>query len=289
MRILSILLYCSLIVTLCPLSVFAAQESSTEVSLSIGGYTFDLNGYSSPFAEVTIEGNGIYDRTTADASGYFAFTNGFSPFSPREACLTAKDQLGRISQPVCLAPFPVNYHVSIGPVLLPPTVSLDNANYFTGDQIVLSGQAIPKTTVSLSLFTDQTATHLLSLLDFHLVKPSYAFSIPQLDTKTDSAGNFSITLPSSKAYKYRLFTQADFKENVSPKSTILNVSVLPFWIIIIQFFILLWNLVRDRILEILIMGELVGVALYIWTRVLHPHKITTLVLRQKMALKKALY
>ena len=44
------------------------------------------------------------------------------PFQKREACLTAKDQLGRMSSPVCLPPFPVNYNVSIGQVIMPPTV-----------------------------------------------------------------------------------------------------------------------------------------------------------------------
>ena len=66
--------------------------------------------------------------------------------------MTAKDQLGRMSSPVCLPPFPVNYNVSIGPVIMPPTVSLDKKDYFMGDGVILSGQAVPNTDVKLSMF-----------------------------------------------------------------------------------------------------------------------------------------
>jgi len=90
----------------------------------IGEHRFSLFGYTSPRALVTFEGMGIFDQTTADDSGYFQFDNRFSPTSSREACLSSKDQFGRLSSPACLPPFPVNYNVSIGPVIMPPTVSL---------------------------------------------------------------------------------------------------------------------------------------------------------------------
>jgi len=124
-------------------------------SVSIGEFRFSLYGYTSPKAQVTFEGLGIFDQTTADEKGYFQFNNRFSPFSSREACLSSKDQFGRLSSPLCLPPFPVNYNVSIGPVIMPPTVSLDKKDYFMGDQVILSGQAVPNTDVKLSMFGQQ--------------------------------------------------------------------------------------------------------------------------------------
>ena len=131
-----------------------SQSTNIENSVSIGEFKFSLFGYTSPFALVTFEGMGIFDQTTADGEGYFQFNNRFSPFSKREACLSSKDQFGRLSSPVCLPPFPVDYNVSIGPVIMPPTVSLDKKDYFMGDQVMLSGQAVPNTEVKLSVFGD---------------------------------------------------------------------------------------------------------------------------------------
>jgi len=138
-----------------------AQAADVENSVSIGEFRFSLFGYTSPLAQVTFEGLGIFDQTTADDKGYFQFNNRFSPFSSREACLSSKDQFGRLSSPLCLPPFPVNYNVSIGPVIMPPTVSLDKKDYFMGDEVVLSGQAVPNTDVKLSVFTKQQGPSLI--------------------------------------------------------------------------------------------------------------------------------
>lgn len=274
----------SLFFLLFPHSIEATPITSlrqSQVSLSVGIYQFDLDGYSSPYARLTIEGNGIYDQTTADRNGYFVFKNRFSPFSPREACITSQDQFGRVSSQVCLPPFPTTYHVHIGPVIMPPTISLDENNYFMGDEVVLSGQSIPNTDVDLSMFTDQKSNRLARVLNFSLIKPVEAVSLPQFQTKTDAAGNFSISLPSTYAQKYRLFTQADFKQNLSPSSITLQVIIYPFWMVIIKFLLMLWTLLKDRIIEIIILSELFIIAYYVWHYALHPHKVTALVLSVK--------
>lgn len=221
-------------------------------SAYIGEFRFSLYGYTSPFAIVTFEGMGIFDQTTANDTGFFSFNNRFSPFSKREACLTAKDQLGRLSSPVCLPPFPVDYNVSIGPVIMPPTVSLDKTNYFMGDHVMLSGQAVPNTDVKLSIFGDESKTSKLAL-----IKPVEAFTFPQLTAKSDDKGNFSINLPSSTPNKFRLFGQTDFLKSVSSNSVKLSLDILPVWMIIIKFFLFLLSLLKPRLLEILILAEII--------------------------------
>jgi len=222
----------------------------------IGEHRFSLFGYTSPYALVTFEGMGIFDTTTANNKGYFEFNNRFSPFSKREACLTAKDQLGRLSAPACLPPFPVNYNVSIGPVIMPPTVSLDKKDYFMGDQVMLSGQAVPNTDIKLSVFGQDKDSHGL-IADFHgLVRPVEAFTFPELTAKSDDKGNFSVNLPSSTPNKFRLFGQTDFKKSISANSVKLSLDILPVWMIVVKFFLFLFSLIRPRLLEIIIILEI---------------------------------
>ncbi|MEK7633880.1 MAG: hypothetical protein AAB437_03485 [Patescibacteria group bacterium] len=243
-----------------------SQSSNIENSVSIGEFKFSLFGYTSPKAQVTFEGMGIFDQTTADDKGYFQFENRFSPFSSREACLSSKDQFGRLSSPVCLPPFPVNYNVSIGPVIMPPTISLDKQDYFMGDQVILSGQAVPNTEVSLAIFTQdgsrklgmETGISLPNLFSiFSFAGPVEAFTFPELTAKSDDKGNFSINLPSSSPEKFRLFAQTDFKKSISPNSIKLSFSILPVWMIIVKFFLFLFSLIRPRLLEILIIAEII--------------------------------
>ncbi len=237
-----------------------SKSADVRNSVSIGEFRFKLYGYTSPYAFITFEGLGIFDQTTANNKGYFEFNNRFSPFSPREACLSSKDQFGRLSSPLCLPPFPVNYNVSIGPVIMPPTISLDKQGYFMGDEVILSGQAVPNKQVNLSIFTNDKSPSLLSIihhLSSLIIRPVEAFTLPQLDMLSDSKGNFSISLPSSKSEKFRLFAQTDFNRSISPNSVKLNVEILPIWMIIIKFFLLLFSLIKPRLLEIIILGEII--------------------------------
>ncbi len=247
-------------------SGISTKSGSVNMDISIGEYHFDLFGYSSANALVTIEGMGIFDQTYADKSGYFEFHNRFSPFNPREACLTARDQFGRTTSPTCIPPFPTKYNVSIGPVLLSPTVSLDAQNYYQGDEVKLSGQTIPNSEVSFSTFVDDKKS-------FVFPKPVEAFTFPQLTTKADEKGNFSLSLPSSRPEFLRVFAQTSHENSRSPESVKLNIKVLPVWMIIIQFFLFLWSLIKSRLLEVLIVGELVGLTIFFLRRYLHPHVV----------------
>jgi hypothetical protein len=246
-------------------------------SLSIGDFHFTLFGYTSPLAEVTFDGQGIFDKTYADENGYFIFDNRFSPFSPHEACLSSKDQLGRISLPVCLSAFPTQYNVSIGPVLIPPTLSLNQDYYYLNDQITLSGQTIPNSDVDLSVFTKNNGEKVSSI--FPLVKPVEAFSFPELAARSDSKGNFSLSLPSSNPETFRLFAQTKFNNSMSPASIKLNFKIMPIWMIIIQFFTFILSLIKGRLLELIIVGEIVVVLYFILPIIFH-HKNMAIMLRK---------
>ena len=250
-----------------------SQPILNSVSVGEGGYYFTIFGYTSPQAEVTFNSQGIYNKTYADSNGYFIFNNLFSPFSPREACLSSKDQFGRISFPVCLAAFPIGYNISIGPILISPTISLNKDYYYFNDQIVLSGQTIPNSVVDLSVFV-KNQNNILS----KIIKPVEAFTFPELTTKSDSKGNFSLSLPSSNSDTFRLFAQTKFNSSMSPASVKLNYEVMPTWIIIVQFFTFILALIKERFIEITIISEILAILYFILPQFFH-HKNMAIILK----------
>ena len=229
------------------------QSASVNNSVFIGGSRLNLFGYTSPQGIVTFEGLGIFEQTTANNDGYFVFDVRFSPLISREACLSSKDQLGRISSPVCLPPFPEGDDVNVGPVIIPPTLSLDKKDYFMGDEVILSGQAIPNTEVTLFVFGDDK--------NFQVIKQVEAFTFPELLTQTDKEGNYSVNLPSSNPKKFRLFAQVNYNKSISANSTKLSLEILPFWMFIVRLFTSLLALIKPRLLEIAIISEIIFVLL----------------------------
>lgn len=243
-------------------------------SLFIGDFRFTLFGYTSPGALVNLVGQGIADETYADITGYFEFSNRFLPLSPHEACLSSRDQFGRTSAPACLPPFPTQSDVVIGPVILPPTISLDKPSYYIGDEVVLTGQTIPGEEISLSMFTSPIS--LLSKI-YNLgsmITPVEAFSIPKLKTKSDNKGNFSFSLPSEQTQSYRIFTQVDFQNKPSANSSTLSLKILPVWWIIVKFFSFLWQLIKGRFLEFIITLEIIVLITYFLRLFINPYYLS---------------
>jgi len=255
--------------------------NEVEVSAMIGEHRFTLFGYTSPYALITFSGVGIFDQTYANKDGYFVFENRFSPLSPREGCLVAQDQFGRLSKEICLPPFPIHYNATIGPVILPPTLSLNKNDYWLGDEVILTGQSVPNSLISLSFFTQEKGPFLSQLIN--PIKTVEAVGLPTLETKTDENGNFSIALPSSSANKYKLFTQVNYQEKNSSPSRQLTVTILPWWMIIFKIFGLLIDLIKSRLLEFIILAEIIALIYYLTKRHFQPHAI---VLREKYSIVK---
>lgn len=236
-------------------------------SLFIGEFRFTLFGYTSPGALVNLVGQGIADETYADTTGYFEFSNRFLPLSPHEACLTSRDQFGRTSAPTCLPPFPTQSNVVIGPVVIPPTISLDKPNYYIGDEVILTGQTLPDADINLSMFTKQQ-----SFLSF--IGSVQAFSLPKMETKSDDKGNFSLSLPSEQAQNYRIFTQVDYDEKPSANSSTLTLKILPVWWVIVEFFSFLWYLIKGRLLEFIIALEILALIAYFFRLFINPYYLS---------------
>jgi hypothetical protein len=121
-----------------------------------------------------------------------------------------------------LSPPPAtNYHTDIGPILLPPTLTLENSNISPDSTVLTSGQAIPNSQVNISFYKVND-----SAKAFSLFPKLYAYSLPSVTATSDSQGNFSLNLPTAYASNYRLYATAKFDNNYSPKSNTL-IYILP--------------------------------------------------------------
>lgn len=263
-----------------PTSSVLGIESETLISALIGtGKKFSLYGYGPPNSLTTISGLGIYSETYSQDNGYFEFKNKYLPLSSTEPCISAKDHLGRITMPICLTSIPIDSVEPIGPVFLPPSISADKSDYYKGDDIVLTGQTIPGSTIDLSMFSDKS-TKILSM-------SVYALTLPEINIETDKNGNYSITFPSEDPESFRVFAQSSMNNEKTPKSNTMNVKVLPFWMLFVRFLTYIWFVFKQKIIEIIIISQIIALLIYLFRSYFHPHKIAVeraIVLRQKSPL-----
>lgn len=266
-------------------SEFPAIYKNVDVSLRFGRVSnFKLFGYSSPNALVRIESSGLQDSTFSRADGYFEFTDLLIPIHPADLCLSSQDQFGRLTPSICIPPIPYQSSNDIGPILLPPTISLDKNDYFVSDQVLLTGQAIPNSPVTISFFNNKSsilakAQHMLDHVS--LVRPVDAYSFPPITTKSDDKGNFSFQLPSASIASFRMFTQTVYDSQPSPRSITLLLRVLPIWYVIVQFFTLIFNIIKNNLFNSSLIFELLILLMYCYKKFTHP-----LILHKNMVLAK---
>jgi len=238
----------SLILILPPLIAPLAWAASPEpvpyqikVSAAIGEPKLTLFGYTSPNAQVELKGFRVFERTLANSDGYFIFDRIFLPPPSQdvflreavypELCLIALDIWGLTSFPVCLPPLPDGpFDIQAGPVLLPPTLTLEKGSFYTESQITARGQTIPNSQVTIYLANNSSGKP--SLIHFFsnlLAHPVQAYSLPKYDLKADQAGHFEFNLPAVQPATWKLFAATTFLESPSPKSNSLTFKILGFW------------------------------------------------------------
>jgi len=218
-----------------------------KVSASIGEPKLTLFGYSSPQGLIQLQGDRVDEQVIADEKGYFFFDRIFLPLpNPEypELCLTTTDTQSRASFPTCLPRLPIgNYLISVGPVLLPPTVSLDKGIFITKEQIKAQGLTIPNSEVNIFLANDQSKIKRLSL-----VKSAHAYNLPSYKTVSDQNGYFEFNLPNEEQSSWKMFAGANFLNSPTPKSNTLNFKIIPWWLwfikMVYQAFISLLGLLK---------------------------------------------
>jgi len=235
--------------------------STTTVSASIGQNQVTINGYTSPSSRVELSSPKAYAVTYSDPQGYFIFNKIILPRDPSELCFSSLDSEFRRTVPVCIPPPPTtNFETNIGPILLPPTISIDQDKIKPNSTIISSGQAIPNSNVNINFYkvNDKAVS---------FPKEVQAYSLPSINVKADSNGRFYLNLPTAYSSNYRLYASTKFEDNYSPKSNTL-IYILPslfyiflqqnayliFWLplflfTLIVFFFLLYLYNRPKIVQ----------------------------------------
>ena len=205
------------------------QKQDVSVSAAIPLTRLTLFGYTSPLSKVTLTGQNIEDQVQSDNTGYFIFEDIIIPKAAGDLCLSSRDRDLRQTNTVCIPPPPaVNYNTSIGPILIPPNLTIDKEVIKPDETIIASGQTIPNSTVKIFFFQSETNAP-------SFPKEVQAFSLPALTIQSDADGNYSFNLPTAYATNYRLFASTLFDQDLaSPQSNTLVFNLPSLWFLIWQ-------------------------------------------------------
>lgn len=232
------------------------------VSVSFGEPRMTIFGYTSPGALVKLEGQGVFDEVYADNNGYFIFDNRFAPKSSHEICLTAFDTNGGSSQPSCLPPLPPNRNVKIGPVILPPIVFINKLLIEVNDFAVIHGTTVPNTDVTIYSYSSDITR-----------ETDQGIPLPKITTTSNGEGQFSVSVPTNTAQKLRVFSQAEYSEQHSGKSTTLSVEVLPFWLLLVKRIMGLLSQLGTFVMPVIILLELGFILWFLFVRHKKRHEL----------------
>ena len=205
------------------------KGTQVRISVSLGQPILRLWGYGPSDSRIELTGNGVSDFTYAGTNGYFEFAKTFLPaptdFFYPELCLTAIDLTGRATPPTCIPPLPVmKFDYDIGPVILPPTISLGAGSTAELTQTEASGITIPNSEVKIVLAEGGGAGN---LAEFSIVRLARAYYIPDYTIKSDSRGHFSFNMPAVNPDNWRVFAVTNYSQGAtSPKSNTLTFRVI---------------------------------------------------------------
>ncbi|KKS95894.1 MAG: hypothetical protein UV71_C0002G0004 [Microgenomates group bacterium GW2011_GWC1_43_13] len=225
------------------------RRAQVTISASLGEPVLRLWGYGSANSRVELSGRGVADFAYSRSDGYYEFSKAFLPaptdFLYPELCLTAIDQTGRATPPTCIPALPANeFSYDIGPIILPPTLSLEAGSTTPDTQVAASGMTIPNSEVKIVLAEGGTGNAITKL---SIVTEVSAYYIPNYTVKSDSQGYFNFNMPATTSDKWRMFAITNYSQvATSPKSNTLTFEVISpalaaaqkFWKLILSLFTL---------------------------------------------------
>jgi len=227
------------------------------VSATIGTPKMTLWGHGPTGSIIELSGVGVEQKIISREDGYYSFDLVYIPdtqYFP-ELCVTAIDKEGRATPPTCIPEISAgNYFYNVGPVVLPPTISLDASQANPGSQASAQGQTIPLSNVQVVLSRPEFAKNTLG---FSIVKTALAYYLPSYSVTSDSDGEFSFNMPANDGTTWRVFTIVEYTDlGRSPKSNTLKfenlTSAAYFWKTLWQFLATFLTWPRIIFLEILI-------------------------------------
>lgn len=168
-----------------------------------------IYGYGPANSEVYLTGFGISQKTDSLSSGFFSFNKiySYSLIYP-ELCIQAKDANYLVTQPTCIPALPANNFVPniIGPVLLSPTITFSNNNIVVNNEVIVSGNTIPNTNISVYITNN--------------------YFLPIYQTISDYNGRYEFSFIPSSSDSYKMFALGKVGEDLTNKSTTLGLSTI---------------------------------------------------------------
>ncbi|EKE04991.1 MAG: hypothetical protein ACD_19C00426G0013 [uncultured bacterium] len=226
---------------------------------TVGRSYLSIYGYGPVNSEVSLRGFGVSEKTISDKTGLFRFNSVYNfTYSYPELCIQAVDDKKRVTQPTCIPALPKDILTSfeIGPILLSPTISLNNNKIVTNSESYLSGKTTPNTKVNIYLAKNKQSLLLRSREKkiLSLVSTANAYSLPVLNTTSNEKGEFDINMPTSDIAEYKVFASTKFAENLSAKSNTLEFAVISS---VKSFLEWLWNFLLQNKIMIFIIAEVI--------------------------------
>lgn len=212
-----------------PQSVLAAGVGSqTTVKANIPGkFSMNITGFASADAIIQVTGVRIFAQTQTDKNGYFELKQVAISQEAKEICLIVIDSEKRASVPHCLS-LPATAVNNLGPVIMPPTLSLSEAQIWQKQKAFAAGRTIPNIPLEISIF-EVDSRNLSVKIGRKIAKILFpqvrASELPILNLVSDRNGNFTFTLPTFKTAGYRLFAKTIYKDKPGHKSNTISYKV----------------------------------------------------------------
>lgn len=198
---------------------------TVKISAQVGGYLFDIQGLTSPWAQVefySTEGN-ISVTTIADTDGKFTFHNVLAPLQTGDFCFLAIDTNNQANSPLCFAAPPKNTKTIIKGIVLSPSLTLEKGKFKQNEKVAAGGRTFPNAQIKVFLF-EENRPFWQELLDVH------AREGPQLEVISNPKGDFSFNLPTHKSGTWRMFVGPKYENtNFTAKSNTLEFRALSWW------------------------------------------------------------
>lgn len=205
-------------------------KASVAVSAHIGGYLFDIEGLTSPWARVdfySTEGN-IEVTTIAGEKGIFHFYSVLAPLQTGDFCFLSYDTNNVVNNPLCFSPPPPQTRTIISGIILSPSLSLDKSLVKQSDPLEAKGKTFPQASIKVFLFEEERSWW-REFIDV-VIPAALAREGPKLVFSADQGGNFSFNLPTQKSTKWRFFVGPQLEDqNLAAKSNTLEFSTLSWW------------------------------------------------------------
>ncbi len=206
------------------------EHSKLKVEIAIN--MVNLYGYTSPYAKVELVKPDLIGlkniqstiETFADSNGYFYFSN--IPFtSNNDLCLTSFDRNERSTKPSCLNSKNIQiYNQYLGPLIIPPTLSLTSDKSKSMTNIQAKGESVPYSTIYFNIVKKPTLIDKINdLISINNeAKASINFSLNSDSVKVDKEGYYLFNLPSSTRNDFIIKAQNIYRNYISSYSNDLH-------------------------------------------------------------------